>query len=270
MNGLRSVTIGTSDLNKSQALLTDVLGMTVGQKKHALRFGDADLASGTRVHVVEIPNYNIANNQINSIGLRVPTDEALLEYQAILKEVGIDYSAITTLNDHQYFHFKDHDGQQFAIYSNEHNSVTPLGMPSFDSSVNPLHQIQGLAPVIIKVNEPLLTQSILSKVFNLTHYAEYVASDNDDFKVQVFKIGDGGLGGELHLYPAAEEINMPAHGIVEQIEFATESTEEYQHALQQLEVIGIPYQTLDQGDAQSLRISENSGITFILTLEKTK
>ena len=38
--------------------------------------------------------------------------------------------------------------------------------------------------------------------------------------------------------------------------------------MQKLDDIGIPYQTLNQGDAQSLRITENSGISFIYTLEK--
>lgn len=60
---------------------------------------------------------------------------------------------------------------------------------------------------------------------------------------------------------------MPEHGIVEQIEFATESKAQFQNALQQLESIGIPYQSLNQDGEKSLRISEKSGITFILTLE---
>src|SRR5699024_1461919 len=153
------------------------------------------------------------------------------------------------------------------IYSNEHNTGSPLGMPTFESTVNPLHQIQGLGPVILRVNELILTQSILSKVFGLTHFAEYLPTDDADFKVQVFRIGKGGLGGELHIYAAKEEVKMPQHGIVEQIEFATESKSQFQQALQQLEVIGIPYQTLDQEGERSLRISEKSGITFILTLE---
>ena len=38
-------------------------------------------------------------------------------------------------------------------------------MPSFDSSVNPLHQIQGLGPVILKVNELSITTSILTSIW---------------------------------------------------------------------------------------------------------
>ena len=84
--------------------------------------------------------------------------------------------------------------------------------------------------------------------------------------IQVFQIGEGGLGGELHLYQPNEPIELKEEGIVEQIEFNANSVEAFNNA--KLDDIGIPYQTLNQGDAQSLRITENSGISFIYTLEK--
>ncbi|MEB8069319.1 VOC family protein [Staphylococcus xylosus] len=267
MNGLRSVTTGTDNLEKTKTLFKDVLGLNVADKGQALRFGDAELNSGTRIHFVEIPNYTNQDNHIENIGLRLPSDEGLDEYRAILDDHQIDHSEITDLNRHKYFEFNDHNHQTFNIYSSEHNTGAPLGMPTFDSTVNPLHQIQGLGPVLLKVNELLLTQSILTKVFGLTHFAEYTPHPESDYKVQVFRIGEGGLGGELHLYAADEDLKMPKHGIVEQIEFATESKAQFQNALQQLESIGIPYQSLDQEGEKSLRISEKSGITFILTLE---
>ena len=85
--------------------------------------------------------------------------------------------------------------------------------------------------------------------------------------IQVFQIGEGGLGGELHLYQPNEPIELKEEGIVEQIEF---NAIQLKHSTMQKELddIGIPYQTLNQGDAQSLRITENSGISFIYTLEK--
>lgn len=267
MNGLRSVTTGTDNLEKTKTLFKDVLGLNVEDKGQALRFGDAELNSGTRIHFVEIPNYTNQQNHIENIGLRLPSDEGLDEYQTILDDHQIDHSEITDLNGHKYFEFNDHNHQTFNIYSNEHNTGAPLGMPTFDSTVNPLHQIQGLGPVLLKVNELLLTQSILTKVFGLTHFAEYTPRPDADYKVQVFRIGEGGLGGELHLHATEEDLKMPKHGIVEQIEFATESKAQFQNALQQLESIGIPYQSLDQEGEKSLRISEKSGITFILTLE---
>lgn len=270
MNGLRSVTTGTNDLEKTKNLFKDVLGLNVANKGQALRFGDADLSSGTRLHFVEIPNYTNTNNHIENIGLRVPSDEGLDEYKSILDQHQIEHGSITDLNGHKYFDFTDQNDQYFNIYSNEHNIGAPLGMPSLESNVNPLHQIQGLGPVLLKVNELLLTQSILSKVFDLTLFAEYSPNADANYKVQVFRIGEGGLGGELHIYATEEPIKMPEHGIVEQIEFATESKAQFQNAIQQLEVIGIAYQTLDQDGEKSLRITEHSGLTFILTLENNE
>ena len=51
-------------------------------------------------------------------------------------------------------------------------------MPTFDSPVNPLHQVQGLGPVIIKVNELSVTTSILTQVFQLDLFAEYLPHED--------------------------------------------------------------------------------------------
>ncbi|WP_278925636.1 VOC family protein [Staphylococcus auricularis] len=269
MNGLRSVTIGTNDMNETKKLFHDILGLNYQDKGEGVRFGDTNLASGTRLHFMEIPNYDSSVVHIDSIGLRVPTDESLNEYQTILKQNDITYGDITELNGNKHFSFKDHNGQRFDIYSNEQNTGTPLGTPSFDSPVHPLHQIQGLGPVILKVNQLVLTISVLSQVLGLEHFAQYSPSSKVTDNIQVFKIGDGGLGGELHLYNADETIQVPEHGLVEQVEFATDDVKQYQNALEQLETIGMPYQRLKQDDSQSVRINENSGISFILTSEQS-
>mgnify|MGYP007006625114 FL=1 len=72
----------------------------------------------------------------------------------------------------------------------------------------------------------------------------------------------------MHLYEAETEINNEDVGMVEQIEFSTQNKSEFENAKQTLDDIGIPYQTLEQDDSDSLRITENSGISFIYTLEK--
>ena len=47
--------------------------------------------------------------------------------------------------------------------------------------------------------------------------------------IQVFQIGEGGLGGELHLYQPNEPIELK-EGIVEQIEFNANSVEAFNNA----------------------------------------
>ncbi|MFY0486633.1 VOC family protein, partial [Staphylococcus haemolyticus] len=73
-------------------------------------------------------------------------------------------SYVTDLNGNKYFNFEDCNHQIFDIYSNEHYTGVGLGTPTFDSTVNPLHQIQGLGPIIIIVNELPVTASILKNV----------------------------------------------------------------------------------------------------------
>ena len=94
-----------------------------------------------------------------------------------------------------------------------------------------------------------------------------MSPQNSKIKIQVFKIGDGGLGGEIHLYQAEPQIEMTEEGVVEQVEFATQDVHQFNQALSDLKEIGVPYQTLNQGDVKSIRITENSGISFIYTLE---
>ncbi len=53
-------------------------------------------------------------------------------------------------------------------------------MPSFESAVNPLHQVQGLGPVILKVNHVDITGQILTNIFGLEVFAEYQPFDNAD------------------------------------------------------------------------------------------
>ena len=98
MSGLRSVTLGTSDLSKTKDLFENILE----KGEHALRFGDANLSPGTRIHFVEVPNNNYQNLHIDSVGLRTPSDSGLDEYQSIFTNHQISYSSITELNGNKH------------------------------------------------------------------------------------------------------------------------------------------------------------------------
>ena len=74
------------------------------------------------------------------IGLRTPTDSGL-EYAEILCK-DIPFTTVKELNGNKYFSLEDNNGHIFSIYSNENNYGVGLGMPSFESAVNPLHQVR--------------------------------------------------------------------------------------------------------------------------------
>ena len=50
----------------------------------------------------------------------------------------------------------------------------------------------------------------------------------------------------MHLYQSNEQVELKEEGIVEQIEFNTNSTEDFEHAQKELDEIGIPYQILNR------------------------
>ncbi|MBO1197820.1 VOC family protein [Staphylococcus simiae] len=268
MCGLTSVTLGTTNLQQTKHFMVDILGLTFDKHiDQGMRFGDADLNPGTRIHFIEVPGDELETSHIESIGLRTPSDLGLTEYQEILDNHGIAHTTLKELNGNQYFSFEDYNNHVISIYSNENNSGVGLGMPSINSTVNPLHQVQGLGPVILKVNDVTTTSQILSRIFGLELFAEYMPYEDANYYVQVFNIGTGGLGGEIHLCQANPTIQLPDYGVVDQIEFSTQDQAQFNEVMSKLNQIELPYETLQQDDFESIRITENSGLSFIYTLQ---
>ena len=235
MCGLRSITLGTTNIEQTKHFMVDILGLNYEELlENSIRFGDADISPGTRLQFIQVTSEQLEESHFVGIGLRTPTDSGLEEYAEILSN----------------------------------NYGVGLGMPSFESAVNPLHQVQGLGPVILKVNHVDITGQILTNIFGLEVFAEYQPFDNADYHVQVFKVGTGGLGGEIHLMPVETEMTMPEYGAVDQVEFETKDADFFNQAKSRLDEVEIPYQTLEQDDIESIRITENSGLSFIFTLQK--
>ncbi len=94
--------------------------------------------------------------------------------------ISIPFTTVKELNGNKYLSLEDNEWSYFTkrIYSNENNYGVGLGMPSFESAVNPLHQVQGLGPVILKVNHVDITGQILTNIFGLEVFAEYQPFDN--------------------------------------------------------------------------------------------
>ena len=68
--------------------------------------------------------------------------------------------------------------------------------------------------------------------------------------------------------PTDNEIDMPEYGAVDQVEVETKDRDYFNQAKLRLDEVEIPYQTLEQDDIESIRITENSGLSFIFTLQK--
>lgn len=271
MSGIRSVTLATNDISQTIQLFHKTLGLNYKKYKGSVQFGDGELSPGTRIQFVEVPNgLQSPYRHFETVGLRTPSNEGLEHYTHILENAEIHYSDPRLLNGHAYFEFKDTTQQNFSIFSNEHNTGIGLGMPYDESNVNPLHQIQGLGPIVLKANEIMVTYSLLTQIFDFTPLGEYT-KDHEENKVIVLHQDNGGLGTEVHLYTPSTPVQFPEVGIIEQLEFTARDEHHFNTAIKQLDLNELPYQQLknEQDNTRAIRINDVSGMSFILTLDES-
>lgn len=268
MSGIRSITLGTENIDKTHDLFHNIIGMPCKKQKNAIQFGDAFLSPGTRLQFVEIPK-SIANDSshFKTVGLRTPSHLGVDEYKAILDTHQIQHSDITSLNQNLHFHFWDDNEQQFDIFSNELNAGISLGTPSENSSVNPIHQVQGVGPIILHTIKKPVLMTLLSKIFNFEPYAKYQQNGQDIF---VLQRSGGGLGAEIHVLADKDEFPRHDYGVLEQVEFTAENAEEFHNTIKTLKENDIPYEHLRNSEAQteSIRVLDITGLGLLLTLDK--
>ncbi|MEJ7540795.1 VOC family protein [Staphylococcus intermedius] len=267
MAQFRSVTLATKSIDKTIDLFHNMLGMAYVRKGNRIQFGDAELSPGTRLQFVEIAeNIEPAHQHFESVALRTPSNDGIDEYVAILKEHQHVYEGPTHLNGHQLIQFSDADAQQFAIFSNEVNVGIGLGIPNEKSSVSPIHQVQGMGPLMLRTHEPVVTITLLSDLFGFKPIAEYTSPQTNQ-RVIVMEGDGGGLGAEVHIYQS-DILQMPPYGIVEQLEFTAQHENEFNYALNQLNHHDIPFQQLqnEQQGTRAIRVNDISGLALILTL----
>lgn len=267
MAQFRSVTLGTKSIDKTIDLFHNMLGMAYEKKGNRVQFGDAERAPGTRLQFVEIAETIEPTHQhFESIGLRTPSNDGVEEYMSILQEYQHAFEGPTHMNGHQYIQFSNDDAQRFDIFSDEANVGIGLGMPNEDSSVSPLHQVQGLGPVMLRTHEPAVTMMLLNDLFGFEAIAEYT-SPKTEKRVIVMEGEGGGLGAEVHIYET-DAMQLPPYGIVEQLEFTAHDENEFNYAFNQLNHHDIPFQQLqnEQQGTRAIRVNDISGLAFILTL----
>lgn len=270
MSHIRSITLATENIDKTIDLFHNVLGMTYQKKNHTVQFGDAAINPGTRIQFVEVNQPIQPEHQhFQLIGLRTPSDEGIREYEDIFHQHRLDFQEPTFMNGHSHLAFYDSNEQRFDIFSNENNTGVGLGIPNEESTVNPLHQLQGVGPMIIKTNELMITIALLTQIFNFEVFAEYVTPQTQ-IRTVVLQSQNGGLGAEIHVFESEKTVILPEYGIVEQVEFTAQNISEFNDAINKLKAHQMPYENLknDQQHTRSIRINDANGISYILTLEQ--
>ncbi|GGH97455.1 VOC family protein [Mammaliicoccus vitulinus] len=268
MNGLRSVTLWTYDLKETESFYKNILGLNtlMNHDTNILHIGDANIAPGTRLIFKQYQgDQEKIDSHFHGIALRVPTDLALYEYKQQFDKYEVAYESVQQLNGKNLFKFHDNNGHAFHIISDELNAGVPLGTAYDDGPISPIHQIQGIGPVMIKSPETQATGSLLKNIFELQLFAEYKTIDDES--ALVFKVGAGGNGGELHLidYPKAiESLNPP----IERVAISIDDIEHFENIVNHVKEIEMEHHIIQhEAGLISLFIRDLTGIIITITFD---
>lgn len=268
MNGLRSVTLWTTNIEETESFYKDVLGLNtlLNKDTNILHVGDADLAPGTRLIFKQYQGENQSlDTHFYGIALRVPTDFALYEYKQQFDKYEVPYESVQQLNGKHMFKFYDNNGHAFHVISDELNSGVPLGTAYDNGPISPIHQIQGIGPVMIKSPETKATGSLLKNIFELQLLAEYKTIEDED--TLVFQIGAGGNGGEIHLVDHPEPI-LSLNPPIERVAFSIDDLEHFENIVNHVKEIEMEHHIIQhEAGLISLFIRDITGIIITITYD---
>lgn len=275
--GLHHVTAITSDAQKCYDFYHNVLGLKLVKKTvnqdavdtYHLFFADNEGSPGTDVTFFDFkdaPKHVGGANDIFAFTLRVPTDYSLYYFKQRFDEMQIKYGTVIKLNGKHALPFYDFDDRLIYLISDELNTGIPLGKPNPDSPVESVHQILGLGPVLLAVENTLVTASVLTQILGMERIGEYEYKDSLD-AVHVFTMGEGGNGGEVHLLKRAGH-SQQGYGGVHHVAFRLSDELKLQAALNKLNTGNIPNSGLvDRFYFKSLYFRDISGILFELATD---
>lgn len=268
MNGLRSVTLWTHNLLETESFYKNILGLNtlLNKETNILHIGDAHLAPGTRIIYKQYKGEDQEpDTHFYGVALRVPTDFALYEYKQQFDDHKVEYESVQQLNGKHMFRFYDNNGHSFYLISDEKNAGVPLGTAYDDGPISPLHQIQGIGPIMVKSPETQITGSLLKSIFELQLYAEYKTIDDES--AIVFKIGPGGNGGELHLIDYPHPLKS-SHPPVDRVAITIDNVEHFDKIVEHVKDIDMQHQIIQHEEGMiSLFIRDIIGMIYTITLD---
>jgi len=280
LTGIHHVSSLTANAENNLDFYTRILGLrlvkkTVNQDNtsyYHLFYGDEKGNPGTELTFFEIPNMapkHPGTNSISSISLRVPTDEALTFWSGRFQELGVDHDAITERFGKSVLAFRDSEGHQMALISDENNSGAPAGNPWIKSGVPKQYGIVGLGPVTLTVRYLEPTVQVLTEVMGYRKAGKYQASESPYQDIHVFETGEGGNGTEIHV---EQRKDLPeerqGRGSVHHVAFRVKDEGELHQWVDRIQDDGFRTSGfIDRFYFRSLYFNEPNGILFELATD---
>jgi glyoxalase family protein len=269
LTGIHHLTAISAKPRDNLAFYTGVLGMRLVKKTvnqddvsaYHLFYADGKANPGTDLTFFDfpVPPERRGTNSIVRTSLRVAGERSLAFWRERLREAGARASDVVEVDGRLTLRFEDQEGQRLALIDD--GGEGPAA-PWEKSPVPAAHQIRGLGPITLSVQDGARTAMVLTDVMNMRQVRSYFASD-ESAEVQVFAMGEGGPAAELHVIEQRGAVARQGAGSVHHVAFRTPDETQYHAWTQRLRELRIPNSgEVDRFYFRSLYFREPNGILF--------
>jgi glyoxalase family protein len=272
LGGIHHLTAISAKPRDNLSFYTGLLGMRLVKKTvnqddvsaYHLFYADGKANPGTDLTFFDFPAApeRRGTDAISRTGLRVAGEKALGYWRDRLKKAGGATGEVIEVDDRLTLPFEDGEGQRLVLVDD--GGVGPAS-PWERSPVPAEHQIRGLGPIVLTVQELSRTAFVLTEVMNMRRVREYAAHGAE---IHVFAMGEAGgessPATELHVL---EDQNSPVArqgaGGVHHVAFRTPDETQYHAWTQRLNELRVANSgEIDRFYFRSLYFREPNGILF--------
>src|SRR5471032_1110142 len=268
LTGVHHLTAISAKPRENLAFYTGLLGMRLVKKTvnqddvsaYHLFYADAKANPGTDLTFFDFPAApeRRGTNSISRIGLRVAGEKTLGFWRNRLKAASGHTGEIIEVDGRLTLPFEDTEGQRLVLVD---DGGAGASFPLEKSPVPAQHQIRGLGPIVLTVQNLARTEKVLTGVMNMRRARDYAAHGA---QIHVFAMGEGGPAAELHVLEDKDSgVARQGAGGVHHVAFRTPDNAQYEAWAQRLNELNIRNSgEIDRFYFRSLYFREPNGILF--------
>jgi glyoxalase family protein len=270
LTGIHHLTAISAKPRENLAFYIGLLGMRLVKKTvnqddvsaYHLFYADGKANPGTDLTFFDFPAApeRRGTNSISRTGLRVAGEKSLGCWRDRLRQAGGHSGDVAEVDGRLTLPFEDKEGQRLVLVD---DGGAGSASPWEKSAVPVEHQIRGLGPIVLNVNDLARTEPVLTGVMNMRRVRDYAAPDAEA-RIHVFAMGEGGPAAELHVIESKDlQIARQGAGGVHHVAFRTPDETQYHAWEQRLNELGIRNSgAIDRFYFRSLYFREPNGILF--------
>jgi glyoxalase family protein len=272
LTGIHHLTAVSAKPRENLAFYTGVLGMRLVKKTvnqdvvsaYHLFYADGKANPGTDLTFFDFPSppEQRGTNSISRTGLRVAGEKSLGFWRDRLKAAGVAVRDVMEVDGRLTLPFEDGEGQRLVLIDDGGKGPSA---PWDRSPVPAEHQIRGLGPIVLTVQDLARTAFVLTDVMNMRRVRDYEAHGAH---IHVFAMGkarsEGHPAAELHvLEDETSPVARQGAGGVHHVAFRTPDEASCHAWTARLNELRIPNSgEIDRFYFRSLYFREPNGILF--------